>query len=92
MTEPESHLLRFLYEQTRGCGPVSGVAPHRMGQFLQLNDFELAGPLSALNDSGLIELDMIAMTTFNDPIALQGVQLTNIFLTQKGWEVAQQLT
>lgn len=49
---------------------------------------ELATEVYQLGDLGLVAWDGKATTAFNDPISLSGYYLTNVYLTQKGWEVS----
>lgn len=88
MTDLQSRLLNRLRERGNGWGERCGVSPLELRRSLGVSDLELATEVYQLGDLGLVAWDGKATTAFNDPISLSGYYLTNVYLTQKGWEVS----
>jgi hypothetical protein len=84
-------VLRYLFEHGQGWGQGRGVEPFRLEHSLARSREELAPTLHHLTSLGLIGCDVQATTPFNDPIGFEGVRLLNVYLTERGWEVARHL-
>jgi hypothetical protein len=79
-------ILRVLYEQAHGHGPSHGLLPLRLREVFGMSDLELARKVFQLAEAGLVGYDMKTTMPFNDPSTLTGAYLTNVYLTQRGWE------
>jgi hypothetical protein len=88
MNVPEAEpILRVLYEQARGHGPSHGLPPFRLRDVFGISELDLARKVFQLAEAGLVGYDMKTTMPFNDPSTLTGAYLTNVYLTQEGWEI-----
>jgi hypothetical protein len=53
---------------------------------MRCNDLDVATAVYALARLGLAGYDGETTTPFNDPLTLLGYHLTNVYLTDHGWE------
>ena len=74
-------VAKYLLEHCRGPGPAGGVSPFRMREALGATDEQLAAAVEELARRGVARSDSsFGAGPFGDP------PLTNIYLTQHGWE------
>ena len=74
-------VAKYLLEHCRGPGPAGGVPPFRVREALGASDEQVAAAVDELARRGVARSDYGSGTgPFSDP------PLTNIYLTQHGWE------
>src|SRR5262245_57543281 len=84
-------LLSYLFEYGKGWGPTNGIEPMLLEDYLALSRKRFGGLLTHATKLGLIQYDTQATTAFNDPVALSGIRVLNVYLTEQGWDVACQM-
>lgn len=82
----QARVAWYLLEHCRGPGPGGGVPPHRLRQAMRADDLTVATAVYALARLGVAGYDGETTTPFSDPTTLQGYRMTNVYLTDHGWQ------